>query len=91
MKGLWAEFPWRETKFFISHMVQMKGDREFILRAFESTFISHMVQMKGASSNSFSPQSSFFISHMVQMKDRCKTRCLTCFYLYIPHGSDERV
>ena len=31
---------------FISHMVQMKGDREFILRAFESTFISHMVQMK---------------------------------------------
>jgi len=76
---------------FISHMVQMKvGD---LLRKIWDAFffISHMVQMKGRIWKKNKIVLRNFISHMVQMKGMNSAICFfTAFFLYIPHGSDER-
>ena len=57
-----------------------------------SGFISHMVQMKAIWMMVSSIISVYFISHMVQMKDFAGFfGCFRFLYLYIPHGSDERL
>jgi len=79
------------SRFFISHMVQMKAKSIKAAPKGPGSFISHMVQMKVLLSIHFSNSWSVFISHMVQMKVGYSSLIDTSLIqLYIPHGSDER-
>jgi len=89
MKVIWDAREFKDTKNFISHMVQMKGVSSLPSSSLKELYIPHgSDESSSLSSNSFSPQSPF-ISHMVQMKENIRAFTANVLGLYIPHGSDE--